>query len=217
MKKIALIVAGGKGERMGSDIPKQFLLLNKQPILMHTLRKFSHFDEIILVLASSQFEYWNKLCIDYSFNERYTLVEGGSSRFDSVKNGLSKITKCAIVAIHDAVRPLISKALIDKLISHNRKYVGIIPILAIQDSIREVNGSKSSYADRSKYFLVQTPQCFMSDDIKSAYQQRFSKKFTDDASVLESNGCEIIAVEGDIKNIKITNKEDLIIAAALTQ
>ena len=217
MKTVALIVAGGKGERMASDIPKQFLLINKVPILIHTLKKFSHFNEIILVLANSQFKYWNKLCIDYNFNEPYTLVEGGSSRFESVKNGLSKITKGKIVAIHDAVRPLIPKTLIDKLISHTRKDVGIVPILAIQDSIRKKIGSKSSFADRSKYYLVQTPQCFISNDIKSAYQQRFTKRFTDDASVLESNGCEIIGVTGDVKNIKITNKEDLIIAEALMQ
>ena len=217
MKKVALIVGGGKGERMGSDIPKQFLLLKEVPILIHTLRKFSHFDEIILVLANSQFEYWNKLCKDYDFNESYTLVEGGDNRFESVKNGLSKITNGCIVAIHDAVRPVISKVLIDKLITHIRKDIGIVPILAIQDSLREINGSKSSYVDRNNYYLVQTPQCFISDDIKNAYRKGFSKKFTDDASVVENNGCEIIAIKGDIKNIKITNKEDLIIAEAFMQ
>ena len=120
MKKVALIVAGGKGTRMNSDIPKQFLLLNNLPILMHTIKQFSHFEGIVLVLPQSQFDYWEELCNKYNFTKNYTLVAGGETRFHSVKNGLERIDEKSIVAIHDGVRPLISTALINKLVENTK-------------------------------------------------------------------------------------------------
>jgi len=217
MKKVALIVAGGKGKRMNSDVPKQFLLLNNVPILMLTIKKFSHFEEIILVLPETEFNYWHQLCQDANFNKNYTLVKGGNSRFQSVKNGLSKITEESIVAIHDGVRPLISKSLIDALISQAKKRTGVVPIIPIKNSIRKIKGENSVYIDRTNLYQVQTPQCFISSDIKNAYQQKFSKKFTDDASVLERNGGKIITILGDQKNLKITTEEDLKIAKIFMQ
>ena len=209
MKKVALIVAGGNGERMNSKIPKQFLLLNNFPILMHTIKKFLHFDKTILVLPKIQFEYWEKLCEETNFDEKYTLVEGGKNRFLSVKNGLSKIDKTSIVAIHDGVRPLVTKALIDKLVKKTKKGIGVIPIIPIKDSIRKIEGGNSKTIDRDNLYQVQTPQCFIGADIKNAYKQEFSDNFTDDASVLESNGGKIIAISGEKKNLKITTEEDL--------
>ena len=215
MQKVALIVAGGKGERMNADIPKQFLLLNGTPILMHTLKQFSHFEEIVLVLPHSQFDYWQELCITYNFTQKHTLVAGGTTRFYSVKNGLEKIDENSVIAIHDGVRPLISTKLIDSLITETKNGVGIIPIVPIKDSIRKVVGENSVHVDRSSLFKVQTPQCFLSTDIKEAYTQEFSDTFTDDASVFEANGGEITTLLGEEKNLKITTKEDLKIASIL--
>ena len=217
MKKVALIVAGGKGERMNSKIPKQFLLLNNVPILIHTLKRFSHFEEIVLILPKIQFEYWEKLCKDTNFKENHILVEGGESRFQSVKNGLSKIDKGSIVVIHDGVRPLISKALINLLITETKKGIGVIPVMPIKNSIRKVKGGNSKHIDRSNLYQVQTPQCFISADIKAAYKQEFSEHFTDDASVLESAGGKITTILGDTKNLKITTEEDLKVAKIFMQ
>ena len=135
MQKIALIVAGGQGERMKTTIPKQFLLLKGIPILMHTLKQFSHFEKIILVLPSAQFDYWHSLCKNYTFTLQHTLVAGGETRFHSVKNGLEKIIAKSIVAIHDGVRPLASRLLINRLISQTKKGIGVIPIIPITQII----------------------------------------------------------------------------------
>ena len=212
MKRIALIVAGGKGERMNANVPKQFLLLNDLPILMHTINAFADFDKRILVLPQSQIDNWNALCIQYMFNTKHTIVTGGINRFGSVKNGLKKVDEDSIVAIHDGVRPLISKNLIEKLISETKKGIGIVPVIPIKDSLRKIEGNKSKATSRSDLYKVQTPQCFFSSTIKDAYNQIFSIFFTDDASVLESNGGKIFTVLGEEKNLKITNKEDLSIA-----
>ena len=217
MQKVALIVAGGKGERMNADIPKQFLLLNGTPILMHTLKQFSHFEEIVLVLPHSQFDYWQELCITYNFTQKHTLVAGGTTRFYSVKNGLEKIDENSVIAIHDGVRPLISTKLIDSLITKTKNGVGIIPIVPLKDSIRKVEGENSTHLDRSNLYKVQTPQCFLSTDIKEAYTQEFSDTFTDDASVFEAKGGRITTLLGEEKNLKITTKEDLKIAELFIQ
>ena len=218
MQKVALIVAGGKGERMNADIPKQFLLLNGTPILIHTLKQFSHFEEIVLVLPYSQFEYWRELCSTYNFTQKHVLVAGGTSRFYSVKNGLEKIDENSVIAIHDGVRPLISTKLIDSLITKTKNGVGIIPIVPLKDSIRKVEGENSTHLDRSNLYKVQTPQCFLSKDIKEAYTQEFSDTFTDDASVFEAKGRgRITTLLGEEKNLKITTKEDLTIANEFMQ
>ena len=215
MQIVALIVAGGKGERMNADIPKQFLLLNGTPILMHTLKQFSHFEEIVLVLPPFQFEYWKELCVTYNFTQKYTLVSGGETRFHSVKNGLVSIADNTIVAIHDGVRPLISTTLIDNLIAESKIGIGVIPIVPVKDSYRKVDRGESIQIDRNKLFKVQTPQCFWSADIKEAYNQDYSSIFTDDASVFESHGGKINTVLGEEKNLKITTEEDLKIVGIL--
>ena len=215
MQKVALIVAGGKGERMNTDIPKQFLLLNGTPILIHTLKQFSQFEEIVLVLPHSQFDYWRELCSNYNFTQKHILVAGGTSRFYSVKNGLEKIDENSVIAIHDGVRPLISTKLIDSLITKTKNGVGVIPIVPVKDSIRKVKGENSVHLDRSNLYKVQTPQCFLSADIQKAYTQDFSDTFNDDASVFEANGGKINTLLGEEKNLKITTKEDLNIASIL--
>ena len=217
MKKIALIVAGGKGERMNADIPKQFLLLNDLPILMHTLNAFTDFDKRILVLPLSQIENWKTLCGEYNFALKHMLVAGGINRFGSVKNGLRKVDEGSIVAIHDGVRPLISKNLTNKLIATTKKGIGVVPVVPVKDSLRKVDGNNSKAVSRSSLYKVQTPQCFFASTIKDAYKQNFSLFFTDDASVLESNGGKIITILGEGKNIKITTKEDLRIAEVFMQ
>ena len=215
MQKVALIVAGGKGERMSAGIPKQFLLLNGTPILMRTLKQFSHFEEIFLVLPPSQFEYWQELCNTYNFRQKYTLVAGGMTRFHSVKNGLEKIADNTIVAIHDGVRPLISTTLIDSLVAETKSGIGAIPIVPVKDSIRKIEVGNSAHVDRRNLFKVQTPQCFLSTDIQKAYTQDFSEIFTDDASVFEGNGGKINTLLGEEKNLKITTEKDLKIASIL--
>jgi len=215
MKKVALIVAGGKGVRMNADIPKQFLLLNDLPILMHTIKQFSHFEKIVLVLPNTQFENWKALCKQYNFTQKYTLVAGGETRFHSVKNGLEDIDENCIVAIHDGVRPLVSKTLIDNLTETVSKNIGVIPVVPAKDSIRKIERKNSTHIDRSNLYKVQTPQCFLSADIKSAYTQNYSEFFTDDASVFESYGGKISTILGEEKNLKITTQEDLKIAEVL--
>jgi 2-C-methyl-D-erythritol 4-phosphate cytidylyltransferase len=209
MKKVALIVAGGKGLRMNSDTPKQFLLLKETPVLMHTLEKFSHLDEIVLVLPKTQIEYWNTICEKYNFSIPHIVVEGGETRFHSVKKGLEKVVNNSIVAIHDGVRPLVSTKLINRLIDKAKNGIGIIPVVPIKDSIRKVEEGKSTCVDRTDLYSVQTPQCFLSSDIKNAYIQEYSKKFTDDSSVFESNGGKISTILGENQNLKITTEEDL--------
>jgi len=215
MQKIALIVAGGKGTRMNASTAKQFLVLNKLPVLMHTLKQFSSFDKIVLVLPGTKFNYWQSLCKKYKFTLKHTLVKGGKTRFQSVKNGLNKIPPNSIVAIHDGVRPLVSKDLIEQLILQVKKGIGVIPILPLKDSIRQISEKKSAPINRSNLVKVQTPQCFLSSEIKDAYTQKFSNSFTDDSSVFESNGGDINFILGEEKNLKITTEQDLKIASNL--
>tara|TARA_B100001142_G_scaffold330335_1_gene398272 strand:- start:5359 stop:6018 length:660 start_codon:yes stop_codon:yes gene_type:complete len=212
MKKSAVIVAGGKGERMNTKTPKQFLLLSGVPILMHTINAFKDFDKIIIVLPNSQIENWNVLCKQYDFSIPHTIISGGINRFGSVKNGLNIIDNDNIVVIHDGVRPLISQDLINLLIAKTKKDIGVVPVISIKDSLRKVENRISRTISRDNIYKVQTPQSFYSTSIKKAYQQKFSIFYTDDASVFESNGGKIITIPGDEKNIKITTKADLMIA-----
>jgi len=215
MQKVALIVAGGIGKRMNSTISKQFLLLKGIPVLMHTLKKFSHLEKIVLVLPSTQFDYWQSLCNTYNFTLKHILVAGGETRFHSVKNGLGKVDDESIVAIHDGVRPLVSTTLINCLISKAKDGMGIIPIVPVKDSIRKVDGENSIHVDRKNLYNVQTPQCFISSNIKKAYAQEFSEHFTDDASVFEANIGKINTILGEEKNLKITTEEELRISEFL--
>ena len=217
MRKLALILAGGKGQRMGSNIPKQFMLLNGIPILMHTLQKFKDFESITLVLPKNQFQYWYNLCEKYNFNVKHDIVEGGNTRYHSVKNGLQKLRSKEndIVAIHDGVRPFISMKTLTPLVKAVKKNNGVIPVLPVKESIRKVCNKNSENLSREYLFNVQTPQCFKASEIKKAYNQQYNKKFTDDASVFENFGGEIITLEGEEKNIKITTTIDLKIATIL--
>ncbi len=217
MKNFALIVAGGSGLRMGTDIPKQFLLLGTELILMHTIRRFKAFDadiNIVLVLPKSQFSFWEEQCGLYKFNIVHELVAGGDSRFQSVRNGLQSIeNNDGLVFIHDGVRPLVSIETIRRCETKAKETGSALPVINIVDSVRRIDDDeKSTHIDRSKYRLVQTPQTFCKKLIKEAYLQDESPFFTDDASVLESLGHNISLVEGNEENIKITKPTDLLIA-----
>tara|TARA_B110000438_G_scaffold64570_1_gene65082 strand:+ start:2502 stop:3173 length:672 start_codon:yes stop_codon:yes gene_type:complete len=209
MRKAALILAGGIGKRFKTKLPKQFTPINNLPVLMHTLDRFSHLNEIILVIPKNHFKNWNSLCKKYNFTTYHKLVEGGETRFLSVKNGLKNINNCDIVAIHDGVRPIVSRQLINDAIKLINVNTGVIPILPVVNTIRKIDDNVSQNLERKNLFSVQTPQCFKYEEIKNAYKQSYSDLFTDDASVFEANGGKIITIEGEEKNIKITKPEDL--------
>ncbi|NLZ72281.1 MAG: 2-C-methyl-D-erythritol 4-phosphate cytidylyltransferase [Bacteroidales bacterium] len=219
MKRYAVIVAGGKGTRMKSSLPKQFLQLKGKPILMRTLEVFYAFDatvELILVLPKEQQIYWRKLCEEYSFLIPHSVADGGESRFHSVSNGLKKIKGDGIVAIHDGVRPFVSTAVLKLCYLTAEKYDAVIPVIDIQESLRKVEEEeKTIMVDRSKYVIVQTPQVFKVKTIKSAYEQPYSSLFTDDASVVEAYGGKIHTVRGNEENIKLTTPFHLKIAEVL--
>ena len=212
MRKVALIVAGGIGKRLETKTPKQFLLIDSLPVLMHTINKFSHLNEVILVIPKNYFEYWNTLCKKHNFTTHHKLVEGGESRFLSVKNGLENINDCDVIAIHDGVRPIVSKQLIHDSIKLININTGVIPIIPVINTIRQIKDNLSKNLDRKTLFCVQTPQCFKYKEILNAYKQPYSDLFTDDASVFEANGGKITTLKGELKNIKITKPEDLKIA-----
>lgn len=218
MKVFALIVAGGTGTRMKSDVPKQFMLLNHKPVLMHTIERFIEFDRsisITLVLPANQFDTWRNLCNTYGFGMQHQLVAGGASRFDSVFNGLKNIEDNGVVFIHDGVRPLVSTETLKRCLEKTIEAGNALPVLPLVESIRSVDGINNSVANRDNFVSVQTPQVFLINEIKAAYSFANSKSFTDDASVLEHFGKKINLVEGNRENIKITYPSDLIFAEAL--
>lgn len=213
--KFAIIVAGGKGERMQTNIPKQFIEIHEQPILMHTIEAFTRYDisiQIILVLPSGQIEFWRTLCKKHAFDIPHKIVTGGQSRFDSVKNGLEAVNLPALVAVHDGVRPLVSVETITRCFAGAEKYGTAIPVIELVDSIRQITETGNQSVDRNAYKLVQTPQIFDGKLLKNAYKQDFSPLFTDDASVIEAMGSKIHLVVGNRENIKITTEFDLRIA-----
>ncbi len=225
MKKYAIILAGGSGTRMGGEIPKQFLLLKDKPILMQTLLKFAVIKdvELILVLPDNQLIFWEDLCKKYKFSLSYTLVLGGDTRVESVKNALNYISdEKSLVAIHDGVRPLIEVKTIEKSFEKAQKDGNAITVISLKDSIRQkinkenTNETKSETksVNRDDFYLVQTPQTFQTKSIKEAYQAKNIEHLTDDASVLENIGGKIFVIEGSYQNIKITTPEDLVIANA---
>jgi len=215
----AIIVAGGSGSRMQATIPKQFLLLNGLPVLMHTIQVFydsKSQPQIILVLPSDAISYWDELCKQYNFDTPHKVVSGGKTRFHSVKNGLDTIIHTdAIVAVHDAVRPLTSVQIIDNSFTQAAKYGNAVVAVKSRDSIRQVKKDVSASLIRDEIYLVQTPQTFQLAQLKKAYEQSYDTKFTDDASVVEETGIAIRLVDGDYRNIKITFPEDIAIAELL--
>jgi 2-C-methyl-D-erythritol 4-phosphate cytidylyltransferase len=218
-KKYAIIVAGGNGTRANTPVPKQFMKLDGKPIIMHAISKF--FDagmniEIILVLNKDQIAFWNELCKEHNFNTEVKIAEGGENRFESVKNGLSLITEEGIVAVHDSVRPLVSTKTIITGYKAAEMYGNAVPAIPLTDSIRQIDSSKSIAVDRTRYCIIQTPQCFKTTILKKAYSTSdFKIHFTDDASVVESMGEKIHLIDGNSDNIKITSPRDFIIAEAL--
>lgn len=219
MKKYILIMAGGEGTRFDAEMPKQFALLEKRPVIMHTFDAFNQVEdaEFILVLNEHWQEQWKIMCKEHSFKTPHTLVTGGETRFHSVLAGLQKVINPSIVAIHDAARPLVSEKLIENCFRVAETKSCAIPVIPISDSIRYVSGPHNKAVDREQYRAVQTPQVFKSNLILQAYRQSYDEKFTDDASVLGSLGYPVILVAGETENIKITHPIDIQIAALLLQ
>jgi len=215
MKRYAILVGGGSGSRMQQDTPKQFLLVAGKPVLMHTLEAFYQSEprpEIIVVLNVDYHEYWEKLCKTHQFSIPHTLVKAGLERFFSVKNGLKLVKGKALVAIHDAVRPIIKKEKIEHAFSYAEVHGNAVLAIPSKDSVRLSYTKENKAVARELVYLIQTPQIFTSNMLKKAYQQEFRTSFTDDASVVEHAGVAIHLVEGDPKNIKITYPEDLDLA-----
>ena len=217
-----IIVAGGKGLRMGSDIPKQFLPIGGKPVLMRTMERFREYSpalQIILVLPKSQQDYWIKLCQKHNFTVAYQLADGGETRFHSVQHGLALIPDIAegVVGVHDGVRPFPSIDVIKNCYETARTKKAVIPVIPVVETVRHLEGETSVTVPRNEYRLVQTPQCFDIQLLKSANRQPYNDGFTDDASVVEAFGFAITLVEGNRENIKITTPYDLKIAEVLIE
>ena len=219
MYRTALIVGGGKGLRMGSELPKQFLPIGGKPVLMHTLEAFHRFDkrmQLILVLPREQQGFWRELCETHGFNIRHEIADGGETRFHSVKNGLALINGIGgMVGVHDGVRPFVSQEVIARCFREAAVRKAVIPVIDVVETVRHLTGSGSETVNRNDYKLVQTPQVFDADLLRRAYEQEFTPFFTDDASVVEAMGVPVHLVEGNRENIKITTPFDLKVASAL--
>ena len=216
--KYALIVAGGKGLRMGSELPKQFLPIGGKPVLMHTLQAFYDYDRemrIILVLPASQQAYWAQLCREHHFTVPHEVVDGGETRFHSVKNALERVNTSGLVGVHDGVRPFVSQEVIARCYEQAAEKKAVVPVVNVVETIRNVTPQGSRTVPRDNYKLVQTPQVFTADLLKQAYGQPYNSSFTDDASVVEAFGVPVCLVPGNRENIKLTTPFDLKIAEAL--
>ena len=226
-----IIVAGGKGLRMGTDIPKQFLPIGGKPVLMRTLERFREYSadlQIILVLPKAQQDYWRELCQQYDFKVEYQMTDGGETRFHSVQHGLALIPDDAegVVGVHDGVRPFPSVEVIRNCYETAREKKAVIPVIPIVETVRhligESNVQRSTFnvqrtitVPRNDYRLVQTPQCFDIQLLKAANRQPYNDGFTDDASVVEAFGYNVTLVEGNRENIKITTPYDIVVAEAI--
>lgn len=228
MNRYIIIVAGGKGLRMGADLPKQFIPLEGKPVLMYTLEAFYQWDEsadLILVLPKEHQDYWRTLCKEIGCTISHVIVDSGETRFHSVRNGLEYLSEeigitCernekAWIAVHDGVRPFPSADVIDNCFISAEQEGTAIPVIPIIDTIRVVTDDGNRPVDRSDYYAVQTPQVFHSDLLMKAYKQDYNPLFTDDATVVEAIGQTIHLVPGNRENIKITTPFDLLIAKAI--
>jgi len=218
LKEYAIIVAGGKGTRIKSALPKQFIELNGKPIILHTVEAFLKYDtaiSIVLVLPEEDFKTWETICEKFVFNHPVVLQKGGETRFQSVKNGLDKIEGDGWVAIHDGVRPLVSADLIGASFRLAAVHGSAVAAVRLKESIRVTDQDSTKAVDRSKFRIIQTPQTFDLQLIKRAYRLKEDPSLTDDASVVEKSGRMISLFEGSYENIKITTAEDLIVAEAL--
>ncbi len=224
MKKYLIVVAGGKGLRMGGELPKQFQLIGGRPVLMVTLERLHSIDpsmQLILVLPADQFEFWKDLCREHGFTAPLLLAQGGATRFHSVQNGLAQVDDIddALVGVHDGVRPFVSKKVVDDCFREAWIHGAAIPMIEVQDSLRHIVGVNgvTEVVPRDRYRLVQTPQVFKLSVLRRAYEQRFVETFTDDASVVESAGMSVVAVDGNRENIKLTTPFDLMVARTLIE
>lgn len=228
MRKYILIVAGGKGLRMGGELPKQFIPLEGKPVLMHTLETFHRWDpsaEIVLVLPEDHQPYWQMLCREIGCKVPHRIANGGETRFHSVRNGLqflsdeignaSEGNEKTLIAVHDGVRPFVTSEVISACFEEADKSGAAIPVLPMIDSLRKIDGKGSHPVDRNLYVTVQTPQVFRADILLKAYEQEYTSAFTDDASVVEAMGKPIATVPGNRENIKLTTPFDLLVAKAI--
>lgn len=220
MKKYIIIVAGGKGLRMGGDIPKQFVPVKGKPVLMRTLEAFYAYDEqmeLILVLPANQQDYWKHLCAEYGFTLPHRIASGGETRFHSVKNGLALIEgEDGLVGVHDGVRPFVTREVIAACYDAAVEKEAVIPVTEVVETLRLLTGEEESKTvPRGSYRLVQTPQVFTVSLLKQAYEQAYTPDFTDDASVVEAWGHAVYLVPGNRENIKLTTPFDLKVAEAL--
>ena len=219
MKRAIVIVAGGSGKRMGTDIPKQFLIVGGKPVLASTIERFHTYDaqmQIVLVLPENQITYWQTLCAEYQFNIKHTIAKGGETRFHSVKNGLAAVVDAEVVGVHDGVRPLVSVATVERCFDCAAKYGTAVPVMPAVESVRFIDADGSSHAvNRAQIRMVQTPQMFQYDILMNSYNQPYTDLFTDDASVVETAGHAITLIEGNKENIKLTTPDDLVYAKML--
>lgn len=215
-----IIVAGGKGLRMGGDLPKQFMPLHGKPVLMHTIERFrSYSDElkIILVLPHEQQDYWRQICQKHNFTVEHTVVDGGQTRFHSSQNGVAAVPDDAtgVIGIHDGVRPFVSEETIARCFEAARQFGAALPVLPVTDTLRRVTDDGGYNVQRNDYRTVQTPQTFDAQLLKQAFKQPYSDNFTDDASVVEALGHKVTMVDGNRENLKLTTPFDLVVAEAL--
>jgi 2-C-methyl-D-erythritol 4-phosphate cytidylyltransferase len=209
-----IITAGGIGKRMGTDQPKQFLELLGRPVLIHTLERLYHFIpgcQLVLTLPEQYIEDWKELCTQYDCHIEHLIVAGGEERYHSIKNALAVCTG-DIIAVHDGVRPLVSKATIERLFDAVVTHKAVIPVVEIKESLRRIEGTSSEAVRRAAYRIVQTPQVFHAPVIRNAYNIDFHESITDDASLVEESGEAIYLVDGNEENIKITTPSDLAVA-----
>lgn len=215
-----IIVAGGKGLRMGGDLPKQFMPLHGKPVLMHTIERFRAYSDelkIILVLPHEQQDYWRQICLKHNFTIEHTVVDGGQTRFHSSQNGVAAVPDDAtgVIGIHDGVRPFVSEETIARCFEAARQFGAALPVLPVTDTLRRVTDDGGYNVQRNDYRTVQTPQTFDAQLLKQAFKQPYSDNFTDDASVVEALGHKVTMVDGNRENIKLTTPFDLVVAEAL--
>ena len=241
MKRTVIILGGGKGLRMGGQLPKQFIPLKGKPALMHTLDVFYRWDaslDIVLVLPEEYVAYWEMLCKELNCSIPHQTVHGGETRFHSVRNGLLSLPisprhceahprhcearsnlspTTSLIAVHDGVRPFVSPEVITTCFEMAETYGAAIPVVPMIDTVRVLNGSDNCAFDRNRLCIVQTPQVFHADILQKAYEQPYNKRFTDDASLVEASGHPIHLVEGNCENIKITTPADIQYARLLIE
>ena len=218
-KHTILIVAGGRGTRMGGPQPKQFLELAGRPVLMHTLEAFDRWDasaRLIVVLPEDQIDTWKRLCEAHVFGRIHRVVAGGETRFHSVRNGLGAVASNGLIAVHDGVRPLVAPSVIAACFAAAADGGAAVPVVPVVESVREVDADGSSRpVDRARLRVVQTPQVFRADVLRAAYRLPYDPRFTDDASVVEASGVAVRLVPGNRENIKLTTPMDLLLAEQL--